>query len=43
MKSISQKPKPSTYQPTSKDFKEEHNMPRFSDEEIREVFFKPVR
>lgn len=37
------KPKPSTYQSTSKDLKEEHDMPGFSGEEIREAFFKPVR
>ena len=39
----SSKPKPSTYQPTSKELKEEHDMPGLSDEEIREAFFKPVR
>ena len=38
-----QSPKPSTYQPTAKELKEEHDMPRLSDEEIRETFFKPVR
>ncbi len=35
--------KPSTYQPTAKELKEEHDMPGLSDEEIRETFFKPVR
>ncbi|MCY4162233.1 MAG: hypothetical protein OXE77_10280 [Flavobacteriaceae bacterium] len=40
---LSQKPKPSTYQPNAKELKEEHDMPRLSDEEIRETFFKPVR
>ncbi len=36
-------PKPSTYQPTAKELKEEQDMPGLSDEEIRETFFKPVR
>ncbi|MCY4253438.1 MAG: hypothetical protein OXC64_01745 [Flavobacteriaceae bacterium] len=35
--------KPSTYQPTAKELKEEHDMPGLSDEEIREAFFKPIR
>ena len=35
--------KPSTYQPSAKELKEEHDMPGLSDKEIRDTFFRPFR
>lgn len=33
--------KPSDYQPSAKELKEEHDMPGFTDKQIRDVFFRP--